>query len=119
MGQVSATPTRAPYFFFATGLSSLVLSLFLRTYSLVFFGLLEINGVGAVVHVDLEYCLGEWNQWIHDDRQAQDVDQVDVTRKIGRAGNSLTVSITKEAQMLGLDQGDLVKITLERVNSRE
>lgn len=59
---------------------------------------------------------GNWNQWIHDDRQAQEVDRLDVARKIGRAGNSLIVSITKEAQMLGLDQGDLVKITLERIN---
>ena len=58
---------------------------------------------------------GEWNQWIHDDRLAQEVDRLDVARKIGRAGNSLIVSITKEAQMLGLDQGDLVKITLERI----
>lgn len=58
---------------------------------------------------------GDWNQWIHDDRQAQDVDRVDVTRKIGCAGNSLIVSITKEAQMMGLDRGDLVKVTLEKI----
>ena len=58
---------------------------------------------------------GNWTQWIHDDRQAQEVDRLDVTRKIGHTGNSLIVTITKEAQMLGLDQGDLVKITLEKI----
>lgn len=60
---------------------------------------------------------GNWTQWIHDDRTfpGGEVDRVEATRKIGRAGNSLIVSITKEAQMMGLDRGDLVKITLEKI----
>lgn len=47
------------------------------------------------------------------------MDRVEATRKIGRTGNSLIVLITREAEMMGLDRGDLVKITLERVDSRE
>ena len=58
---------------------------------------------------------GEWNMWIHDDRTVPEVDRVEATRKIGRAGNSLTVSITREAEMMGLGQGDIVKITLEKI----
>ena len=58
---------------------------------------------------------GNWTQWIHEDRTVPEVDRVEATRKIGRAGNSLIVSITREAEMMGLGQGDIVNITLEKI----
>lgn len=58
---------------------------------------------------------GNWTQWIHDDRTVPEVDRVEATRKIGRAGNSLIVSITREAEMMGLGQGDIVNITIEKI----
>ena len=36
------------------------------------------------------------------------------TKKLVQVGHSLTVAVTTEAHQLGLDRGDLVKITLEK-----
>lgn len=58
---------------------------------------------------------GNWTQWIHEDRTVPEVDRVEATRKIGRTGNSLIVLITREAEMMGLGQGDMVNITLEKI----
>lgn len=41
--------------------------------------------------------------------------RVEATKAIVHSGNSLAVSITAEAKMMGLGPGDAVKITLERV----
>lgn len=37
------------------------------------------------------------------------------TVRIGAAGTSLVVRITDAARMMGLDRGDVVKITLEKI----
>lgn len=42
------------------------------------------------------------------------IESVDCIKKITRGGNSLNVSITKEAEALGIGQGDYVKITIKR-----
>lgn len=42
--------------------------------------------------------------------------EVTATKKISPNGTGLAVLITKEARMLGLDRGDLVEITLRRVD---
>ena len=41
--------------------------------------------------------------------------RVEATKAIVHSGNSLSISITAEAKMMGLGPGDAVKITLERV----
>lgn len=43
---------------------------------------------------------------------------IDMTAKIGRTGgSSLIITITEQAKALGLGRGDLVKVTLERVDN--
>lgn len=40
------------------------------------------------------------------------------TKKICRAGkNSLSVNVTRELRMLGLDKGDAVQVTLKKVQN--
>lgn len=36
-------------------------------------------------------------------------------KKVGKAGNSLVITLTKEFRVMDIDEGDLVKITVEKV----
>ena len=50
-----------------------------------------------------------------DDRPGTPVDSVTSLKKISRAGDSLSVAVTKEAKKLGVGKGDAVYVTLEKV----
>lgn len=41
--------------------------------------------------------------------------KIETTKTIRMSGSSYTVALTNEVKALGLDAGDLVKITLERI----
>ena len=36
-------------------------------------------------------------------------------KKVHRAGNSLVITLTKELRVMDIDEGDLVRITVEKV----
>lgn len=36
-------------------------------------------------------------------------------KKVSKAGNSLVITLTKELRVMDIDEGDLVKITVEKV----
>ena len=42
--------------------------------------------------------------------------EITVTKMLTRQGTSLSVNITKEARMLGLDWGDPVELVIRRAN---
>ena len=42
------------------------------------------------------------------------VSEVTATKRIGVSGPSLTLRMTEELRMLGLDYGDLVQVTIRR-----
>ena len=39
--------------------------------------------------------------------------------KIAGNGNSLSINITREVKQMGLGRGDLIKVTIERINGGE
>ena len=43
------------------------------------------------------------------------MDKIVCVKPITKNGNSLTVSITHEIKLIGLDRGDKVKVILERI----
>lgn len=43
------------------------------------------------------------------------MNSIQAIKEIYTTGNSLVVSITKEVRMLGLDKGDRIKVTIERI----
>ena len=45
--------------------------------------------------------------------------KVTVTKQVRQHGNSLTVNITKECNMIGVGRGDLVEVTIEKKDSHK
>lgn len=43
------------------------------------------------------------------------INEITTTKKITRGGNALQLSITKEAEALGVGQGDIVEIVIRRI----
>ena len=45
--------------------------------------------------------------------------KVTATKKVVQQGNSLTVNITKECDMIGVSRGDLVEVTIEKKEEKQ
>lgn len=46
----------------------------------------------------------------------ENIKKWETTTTIGLHGNSLVVNVTQGCRLLGIDRGDLVKITIEKVD---
>ena len=47
------------------------------------------------------------------------MNKVKATKMIRQHGNSLTVNVTKECDMIGVGRGDVVEVTIEKVVDEE
>lgn len=45
--------------------------------------------------------------------------KVTATKQVRQHGNSLTVNITKECDMIGVGRGDLVEVTIKKVGDED
>ena len=44
------------------------------------------------------------------------IDRLEIIGRISAHGNSLNINVTKEVKIMGLGRGDLIKVTLERID---
>lgn len=77
----------------------------------------ELRGIGVP---NIRFCESPplrdiARAFMGDDRPGTPVDSVTSLKKISRAGDSLSVAVTKEAKKLGVGKGDAVYVTLEKV----
>lgn len=47
------------------------------------------------------------------------MNKVKATKMVRQHGNSLTVNITKECDMIGVGRGDLVEVTIKKVDEED
>lgn len=46
------------------------------------------------------------------------IDRLEIIGRISAHGNSLNINVTREVKLMGLGRGDLVKVTIERVEDK-
>lgn len=47
------------------------------------------------------------------------MDKITTTKPITRQGNCLAINVSKECKILGVERGDIVEVTIEKIEDRK